>query len=408
MNARETGPSAAFRRSPFAVPMAVAGAWGAYTTSLMDRMAGIHDPAEAARIAMDDAAARRQVLKEAVRPSRMLPYPDVEPVASWPSGDLLWAGGPEGAGADEVPELIVPPQGTRLDAVTRMSADGSPMIVGPDGEVRDAYVIRWAVEPPEDATIDEPLALIADAIAELGGRVRLTGWSQGGWMSFIHAALHPETVARLTLAGTPVDFHAGGPWPSTTKIIAQMSYLPWVRPVADMMVTPVGAVLRTALVNDVWRLYDPVGEAGRVAAAMLDPDEGLRDVTTFTATAPMTPPQYNWFLQHLLRGNELARGVLEIGGEVIDASRITCPVHLIVGAEDGVVEPGQGLATEQVLADAGSPAEVTSEVFPVGHMSLFGAGALPGDGAVEVGKLFEGELGEADGEGDGAAVSPSS
>ena len=42
-----------------------------------------------------------------------------------------------------------------------------------------------------------------------GGRVNLVGDCQGGWLAAIYAALHPERVNTLTIAGAPIDFHAG-------------------------------------------------------------------------------------------------------------------------------------------------------------------------------------------------------
>ena len=43
----------------------------------------------------------------------------------------------------------------------------------------------------------------------MGGRANLVGDCQGGWLAAIYAALHPERVHTLTLAGAPIDFHAG-------------------------------------------------------------------------------------------------------------------------------------------------------------------------------------------------------
>ena len=43
----------------------------------------------------------------------------------------------------------------------------------------------------------------------IGGRANLVGDCQGGWLAAIYAALHPERVHTLTLAGAPIDFHAG-------------------------------------------------------------------------------------------------------------------------------------------------------------------------------------------------------
>ena len=39
--------------------------------------------------------------------------------------------------------------------------------------------------------------------------MNLVGDCQGGWLATIYAALHPERVNTLTIAGAPIDFHAG-------------------------------------------------------------------------------------------------------------------------------------------------------------------------------------------------------
>ena len=47
---------------------------------------------------------------------------------------------------------------------------------------------------------------MVEAVGQLGGRVNLVGDCQGGWLAVIYAALHPDTVETLTIAGAPVDF----------------------------------------------------------------------------------------------------------------------------------------------------------------------------------------------------------
>ena len=50
---------------------------------------------------------------------------------------------------------------------------------------------------------------IERSVEHIGGPVNLIGDCQGGWLAAIYAALHPEQVNTLTLAGAPIDFHAG-------------------------------------------------------------------------------------------------------------------------------------------------------------------------------------------------------
>ena len=48
-------------------------------------------------------------------------------------------------------------------------------------------------------------------VDHIGGSVNLIGDCQGGWLATIYAALRPERVNTLTIAGAPIDFHAGEP-----------------------------------------------------------------------------------------------------------------------------------------------------------------------------------------------------
>ena len=40
---------------------------------------------------------------------------------------------------------------------------------------------------------------------------------QGRWLATVYAALNPERVNTLTIAGAPIDFHAGDPVKRTVE-----------------------------------------------------------------------------------------------------------------------------------------------------------------------------------------------
>src|SRR6201999_3849766 len=73
------------------------------------------------------------------------------------------------------------------------------------------YSMDWicATQATKDATITDYLAEIEACIAEIGGAVNLVRDWTGGWLATIYAALPPEQVNTLTIAGAPIDFHAG-------------------------------------------------------------------------------------------------------------------------------------------------------------------------------------------------------
>ena len=68
-----------------------------------------------------------------------------------------------------------------------------------------------ATRETADAAIDDYLDVIDRAVEHCGGRVNLIGDCQGGWLATIYAALAPERVNTLTIAGAPIDFQAGEP-----------------------------------------------------------------------------------------------------------------------------------------------------------------------------------------------------
>src|SRR4029077_787847 len=70
---------------------------------------------------------------------------------------------------------------------------------------------RPADAATKDAGVEAYLHVVAESGEDGGGRENLVGDCQGGWLAVIYAALHPETVETLTIAGAPVDFHAGEP-----------------------------------------------------------------------------------------------------------------------------------------------------------------------------------------------------
>jgi hypothetical protein len=68
---------------------------------------------------------------------------------------------------------------------------------------------KSATDDMKDLDIDNYLAELNVAIDDLGGRVKLVGLCQGGWMSAMVAARFPKKVDALVLAGAPIDTDAG-------------------------------------------------------------------------------------------------------------------------------------------------------------------------------------------------------
>jgi len=209
---------------------------------------------------------------------------------------------------------------------------------------------------------------IDQTVGLLGGRVNLIGDCQGGWLTTIYAALHPERVNTLPIAGAPIDFHCGEPlihaWVEAMKLDFYRG-----------LVASGGGVLKGEYMLAGFVALEPQAElskhlqlvAGLGDAGFLDRHRRFEDWYKHTQDIP--GGFYLWIVEHLFRNNELLHGELEIQGQTVDLKRIDCPVNLIGGAKDHITPPDQVYA----LADAVStpPGLIRRRLSDGGHLGLF-------------------------------------
>jgi poly(3-hydroxyalkanoate) synthetase len=216
------------------------------------------------------------------------------------------------------------------------------------------------------------MEVIDRAIDHLGGRVNLIGDCQGGWLATIYAGHHPERLNTLTIAGAPIDFHAGEPViHAALRRLAPGGDLAFYR----ALVAAGGGVLRGEQMLAGFIAIKPENEIARqlhLLNSVNDPDELQRyrefeDWFKYTQAIPGR--FYLWIVEHLFRDNTLIAGKLEVRGEHVELARIECPLNLLAGAADHITPPDQVFA----LADyASTPAEqIVRETAAGGHLGLF-------------------------------------
>jgi poly(3-hydroxyalkanoate) synthetase len=117
----------------------------------------------------------------------------------------------DGAADRVVPTLVLPPQAGHHSSIVDFSRSQSQMRTIRAAGLTRAYALEWkgATAATRDTGIEDVLADVEAAVQRIGGPVNLVGDCQGGWLAAIYAALHPEAVHTLTVAGAPIDFHAG-------------------------------------------------------------------------------------------------------------------------------------------------------------------------------------------------------
>ncbi|WP_026003562.1 alpha/beta fold hydrolase, partial [Rhodococcus sp. R1101] len=188
--------------APIRLGTAAIAGWSAYLAGLVRRGA---TPCTV----VSDANRYSRALTSATLPRWRTNWPVVR---RWPLGGLRDCGTPD-AVRDEIPTLLLPPQAGTHSCIVDHSADRSQVEALRAGGLTRLHCLDWApaTTATDDCSIDEHLAVVADAVAHLGGRVNLIGDSQGGWLGTVYAALHPGTVHSLTVAGAPIDFHVDQP-----------------------------------------------------------------------------------------------------------------------------------------------------------------------------------------------------
>jgi poly(3-hydroxybutyrate) depolymerase len=273
-----------------------------------------------------------------------------------------------------LPTLVLPPQAGHDSCIVDYSPAQSQMRTIRSAGLERAYALDWigATARTKDATIEDYLDVIEQAIDHIGDPVNLIGDCQGGWLATIYAARRPERVNTLTIAGAPIDFHAGEP--------VIHAALRWLAPDGDLafyrgLVAAGGGVLRGEHMLAGFIALKPDNEIARQMQLLANLDNPAHVERYgefedwFKHTQAIPGAFYLWIVEHLFRDNELIAGRLEVGGERIELARIECPLNLLAGAADHITPPDQVFA----LADSAStPVRDTERrLAPGGHLGLF-------------------------------------
>ena len=154
--------------------------------------------------------------------------------------------------------------------------------------------------------------------------MNLIGDCQGGWLATIYAALYPERVNTLTIAGAPIDFHAGEP--VIHEVVRR------VAPDGDLrfyeaLVAMDGGVLEGRHMLSGFILIQPGAEISRQIELLLNLDDPAHVARYrefedwFKHTQDVPGAFYLWIVRNLFRDNGLISGSLEVRGQKVDLRR---------------------------------------------------------------------------------------
>jgi poly(3-hydroxybutyrate) depolymerase len=272
-----------------------------------------------------------------------------------------------------VPTLLVPPQAGHASCIVDYSPTQSQVKTARAAGLTRLYSLDWvgATQATKDAGIEDYVAFMERAIEHIGGPVNLIGDCQGGWLSTIYAAVRPEHVHTLTIAGAPIDFHAGD------AVIRD--YVQLLSP-ADLgfyqdVVRLGGGVMKGEFMLNGFIAIKPENEVAKhlqLLANIHDAEHVTRHRAFedwFKHTQDIPGAFYLWIVEHLFRDNALIRGELTVGGARVDLRRISCPLNLLAGETDHITPPPQVFALAGAVSTA--PQHITRRTTSGGHLGLF-------------------------------------
>lgn len=237
----------------------------------------------------------------------------------------------------------------------------------------EIYIIDWGYPTKADRffTMDDYvnwfLNDMVDFVRKDSGseKVNLVGICQGGTLSLIYSALHPEKVKNLVTLVTPVDF--------STK---DGLLFRWAKDMnIDRLVDHYGAVPGEFL-NNGFALLKPMGRVNKysgVLNTMQDKDK-LENFMRMEKWINDSPDQagecYRQFIKDLYQENKLIKGELVVGDEKVDLKNVSMPVMNIYATEDHLVPPSASIP----LNDHVGSKDTETYKFAGGHIGVFVGG----------------------------------
>jgi poly(3-hydroxyalkanoate) synthetase len=294
-------------------------------------------------------------------------------VRQWPIARLRDFSSPS-AQSDVVPVLVLPPQAGHDSCIVDFGPGQSQIETIRNVGLDRVGSLDWvgATSETKNTTVEDYLAVVAESIELLGGRVNLVGDCQGGWLAVIYAALYPDTVHTLTIAGAPIDTRRGSP-----QLQQWLGVFSPLRVLAAhrQLVAIHGGTLPGRYQLAGFKAMEPGGEIERLATLLgnaHDQDElahYARFADWFEHTQDIPGAFYLWVVKHLFARNELAAGTLRVAGKRVDLSRIRCPIYMIAGERDHITPAPQVWSLENYVST--DPRDMTRRLAAAGHLGLF-------------------------------------
>jgi poly[(R)-3-hydroxyalkanoate] polymerase subunit PhaC len=245
----------------------------------------------------------------------------------------------------------------------------------------DVYMLDWGIPGDEDKDLSfehyvlDYLPRMVRKVLRVSGSEEITlfGYCQGGTISAMYASLFPEGPLRnLVLLATPVGFAPEKVKGLFKPLINERFFDP------DPVVEAFGNVPATDLFGTGRRLPGaaerPGLEVQRLAREAFT-DSFLAVSEWVDAGVPFPGAAFRSWVLDFYRHDRLAKGELELRGQRVDLSNVTCPLLNVAGSEDLICPLPQAEAAMDLV---GSP---DKEFFTLdaGHVGLMAGSAAKRD-----------------------------
>jgi polyhydroxyalkanoate synthase len=236
----------------------------------------------------------------------------------------------------------------------------------------DVYMIDWGTPTEADRSlrlVDYVCGFLKNVVdfvlqEQSVSQLNLLGYCMGGAMSTMFTALYPELVKNLTLLAAPIDF-------SNRQSLLHL----WT----DEKNFDIDALIDTygncpaPFLQGCFVMMRPVQNLYEKYYTFYDKMYDPRFVENYFAmekwvndNIPVAGETFREFVKFLYQRNQLVKGELRLGSELVKLERITCPLLLLTAKDDHLVIPE---STEGIIPHVGSK-DVKSMTINAGHVGL--------------------------------------
>lgn len=244
----------------------------------------------------------------------------------------------------------------------------------------EVYLIDWL--PPTkadtqlgfDGYVNDEIANAVRAVQINEGveQVDLIGYCFGALLALLYTASHPENIKNLVTLTIPFDM--------SVRELPIYNLVDSMTDVTVEMITKLYGNCPAWMVNANFLSMAPLHHAldkyvGLYRNAERDGYAEMFELFErwMMSDVPLAGRTFRQLVVDLFKNNALVKGEFQLGDQIIDLRRITCPLLNVVAEKDDVVHPDSSLGLPDFVASA----DKRNLTFPTGHLgAVVSAGAM--------------------------------